>query len=123
MTNKSIVLASASPRRQELLKLITDDFSIKVSEVDERAIEDEYKTVAPRVLAQKLSHAKAQAVYDGLSKEQKQTAIVIGADTSVIIGSEILGKPEDKQVARRMLTMLSGNTHSVITGVSVIGDF
>lgn len=123
-----IILASASPRRKELLGLITKDFEVITAEVDERKIEEEvikseadsdFKTKASD-LTVCLAEAKAKAVYEMLSKEDKEETLVIGADTCVVTDGEILGKPEDEEDARRMLLNLSGMTHSVITGVSII---
>ena len=117
---KKIVLASASPRRKELMSLITSDYVIKTADVDERAIEESLKGKSPEEIAKALASSKANAVFDLLSEEEKASAIVIGADTSVVIGDRILGKPSSKEDARDMLTSLSGNTHSVITGVSLV---
>ena len=115
-----IVLASKSPRRKELLGLITDDFEIITADVDERAIEDELKGTAPKKLAAELAKAKAIAVYDKLGKPEDTVAI--GADTSVIYRDLILGKPVDKEDALNMLTTLSGVKHSVITGVCLVSS-
>ncbi len=123
-----IILASASPRRKELLGLITKDFEVITAEVDERKIEDEVLKAATDVkfklkasdLVECLAEAKAKAVFEMLSKEEKEDVLVIGADTCVVTDDEILGKPADEEDARRMLLNLSGMTHSVITGVSII---
>lgn len=121
MIAMKIILASASPRRKELLGLITKDFGIVTREVDERAVEQQVKQRGgDAVMIQcELSRAKACAVYDGIPAEERGNVVVIGADTAVVCGDEIMGKPEDKEDARRMLTMLSGRTHEVITGVCV----
>lgn len=123
-----IILASASPRRKELLSLITDDFTVSVAAVDEREIEknfikdphnlNENGEVNVSKLAETLALAKAKAVFE-LSDKDKDI-IVIGSDTSVIIDNEILGKPTDKEDAIRMLTQLSGRRHSVVTGVALV---
>lgn len=123
-----IILASASPRRKELLGLITKNFEVITAEVDERKIEDEVLKAETDVkfklkasdLVECLAEAKAKAVYEMLSVEEKEEALVIGADTCVVTDEEILGKPADEEDARRMLLNLSGMTHSVITGVSII---
>ena len=99
--NKRLILASASPRRRELLSIITDDFEIITREID-------------------VAFLKAKAVFDELSEEQKANVLVIGADTSVILDNEIFGKPKDKEEAISMLTRLSGKTHVVATGVALI---
>ncbi|MBR1797530.1 MAG: septum formation protein Maf [Clostridiales bacterium] len=116
-----LILASKSPRRRELLSLITSDFTVMSEEVDERGIEEEVLQDGgdAREVQRELARQKAAAVFDALTDEQKKDAIVIGADTSVVCDGQILGKPEDKNDARRMLRMLSGKTHEVITGVCV----
>ena len=120
--NKRIILASASPRRRELLSLITNDFEIITKEVDERSAEIEMEnngTPAMRV-SEGLALMKAKAVYDGLPEEEKKQVLVIGADTSVILDNEIFGKPKDRKDAVTMLTRLSGRKHVVATGVALI---
>ena len=105
-----LVLASASPRRQELLSLITKDFLVLPANVDESFSNDLPAESVPEMLAVK----KALAV----SKEHPNDT-VIGCDTSVIIDGNILGKPKDDADAFRMLTLLSGKTHKVITGCAI----
>lgn len=118
-----IILASASPRRKEILGNIVEDFEIKVSEVDERAIEEQVlKTTddmveAGRLMTVLLGKAKANAVFE---EEDDQDVTVIGADTCVVTRDEILGKPKDREDARRMLRKLAGQKHYVITGVALI---
>lgn len=101
------------------MSLITSDFVIKTADVDERAIENSLKGQPALEVAKALARAKAKAVFDLCSDEDKKDIAVIGADTSVIIDDRILGKPVDKDDARTMLTDLSGRTHSVVTGVSI----
>lgn len=116
----ALILASASPRRKELMELITSDFEIRTSEVDERALEESLKGLPPERIACELARSKARAVRSSLCTEDD---IVIGADTSVVLGNTILGKPKDRQDALDMLLSLSGKTHEVITGVCLIkGD-
>lgn len=103
-----IILASQSPRRQELLKLITSDFEIKVSNVDE-TLPDK---ITPKEAVMYLSKIKAEPFADG-------DDIVIGADTVVALDGKILGKPKSKENAKEMLRFLSGRTHSVFTGVTL----
>lgn len=105
-----IILASASPRRKELLKNIFDEFEIIPAEVDETLNE----RIKAENAAEYLASKKAGYVADKYPE-----ALVIGSDTTVVIGDTILGKPEDKNDARRMLKLLSGKTHKVITGVNV----
>lgn len=104
-----IILASQSPRRQELLKLITTDFEIKSQNADETLPSG----ISPKEAVMYLSKIKAQP----LSNDED---IVIGADTVVALDGKILGKPSDEQNAREMLRFLSGKTHSVFTGVTLI---
>ncbi len=117
---KHIVLASASPRRKELMGLITKDFEVITSDVDERAIEEMYKHEGARSVALNEARAKAEAVWDTLSDELKDASVVVAADTSVVLGDVIMGKPKDREDAVNMLTNLSGNVHSVVTGVWVL---
>ena len=107
-----VVLASASPRRRELLSNICRDFEVRVSPVDEAAIAARCRSPKSTVLA--LSLAKASAV------PRKEGETVIGADTVVCLGRKILGKPKDEAEAAEMLRALSGRTHKVRTGVTVI---
>lgn len=120
--NKRLILASASPRRRDLLSLITDDFEIVTKEVDERSaeIDMEERGVPALKVSEGLALLKAHAVFDALSEEEKKRVLVIGADTSVILGDEIFGKPKDKDDAVSMLTRLSRETHVVATGVALI---
>ena len=119
--NKRIILASASPRRRELLSLVTDNFEVLTADVDERAAEikmEEDGVPALRV-SEHLAEIKAKAVYDTLTEEEKENSIVIGADTSVILDNIIFGKPADREEAVNILSLLSGHTHVVATGVCV----
>ena len=101
------ILASASPRRKELLSLAVKDFEIIPSKIPE--------IVPDGLEVEKHSEYLARLKANDIAKDFKN-AVVIGADTSVIFGDEILGKPRDREDAKRMLKMLSGNTHKVITG-------
>jgi septum formation protein len=111
-----IYLASQSPRRRELLKSIELDFVVKPSAVDEVIDYD----AAPDALVMDLAGQKAEDVYNTLIKEKVQDFIVIGADTMVILNGRLMGKPIDNDDAKKMLSSLSGNTHSVFTGVRII---
>ena len=106
-----IILASASPRRKELLKKIVRSFRVVIADVDESSI----KAASPLLFARKAAIIKAKAV----AKKHKDS-IVIGADTIVVLGNKILGKPKNKREAIAMLTSLAGRTHKVITGIAVI---
>lgn len=107
---EKIILASASPRRRELISLITDDFEIHTCDVDE-TIED---GTSPEDAVMFLSQKKAKAV-SGIFNGR----IVIGADTVVVCDSKILGKPQNRDNAKEMLRSLSGGTHQVLTGVTI----
>lgn len=107
-----IILASKSPRRKELLSLITTDFEIKSADVDETLPYE----MSPQKSVEYLSRIKAQPFANGEDT-------IIGADTVVCIDNMILGKPKNREDAFRMLRLLSGRYHSVFTGVTVIrGD-
>lgn len=105
------ILASNSPRRKELLGNITE-FTVLSAEADE-SVEP---GLSPDQIVEELAARKAQAVFERLSDSES----VIGADTIVYHKGEVLGKPKDKEDAFRMLKSLSGDTHSVFTGVCVL---
>lgn len=108
----NVVLASKSPRRQELLNGIGVDFTVLTKDVDES-----YPSKLPLLdVAPFLSLKKAKAFADN---ELPENFMVITADTVVIAENEILGKPKDRDDAFRMLELLSGKTHKVVTGVTV----
>ena len=106
MTNPQLVLASASPRRSELLASIGLTFTVDPPDIDETPEPGEI----PRDYVRRLSQLKAAAISGD---------IVIAADTTVVLGDSILGKPTDTADARRILQMLSGSPHEVLTGVTV----
>lgn len=106
-----IILASASPRRRELLAQTGIKFRIVPSDFDEAAV----AVAGPQTLAETLARGKAHDVADRL-----ESGVVIGADTIVVRDGEVLGKPHDDADAARMLTRLSGGWHEVITGVAVV---
>ena len=109
----NIVLASASPRRRELLTMLgVKDFKIIPAAGDEIIEEG----LSPAEVVCALSHAKAEEV----SKKCAASDVIIAADTIVVLDGDILGKPTDKDDAFRMLTLLSGRAHSVFTGVTVM---
>ena len=114
---KQIVLASQSPRRRELLEQLGLEFTIQPSTVEEKVTSED-----PVVVVRKLSRQKAQDVADQMEKEHPgHDMVVLGADTIVVYKGRILGKPADRDDAEKMLHMLQGNTHSVYTGVTLIG--
>lgn len=111
-----IILASASPRRRELLEQIGLDFEVRVSNVEEKAQASE-----PGSMVEELSCQKAEAVMRELMPEELlQDVMVIGADTVVVEGGKILGKPSDAESAERILGGLSGKSHQVYTGVTLL---
>jgi septum formation protein len=149
-----LVLASASPRRQELLKDAGIDFIVRPANIPEIRLPSEI----PKAFAERMAKEKARAVCKGLENPNPSTSsgqalsktakagaaangelkvpisrkprevghpienLVLGADTIVVVGAEILGKPEDAIDAARILRLLSDRTHSVITGVCLVGE-
>ena len=111
MEKNILLLASNSPRRKQLLALGNWNFNIVVSDVDESQLADE----TPKEYVLRLAQAKALAVVEKAHPEN----IIIGSDTAVVDGNEILGKPKDEMDAVRMLKQLRGHTHQVFTGVAV----
>lgn len=105
-----LVLASASPRRKELISIISEEVIISPSSADESYSADTPAESVPEILAVR----KAAEV----SKKYPNDTVV-GCDTCVIIGNEILGKPKNNEDAKRMLSLLSGETHKVITGCAI----
>lgn len=119
---KKIILASASPRRHELLELLGIEHEVIPCKNKEPKIQNnkldskvENKTIEELVL--KLACSKTLCVADMLSKEVKGNSIIIGADTIVVLEKEIIGKPKDKSEAIEMLKKLSGKIHEVYTGL------
>ena len=105
-----LVLASASPRRAELLRVAGFEFEIVPPAVDEQPRPREQ----PRALVQRLAAAKSAAV-----AQRRTESVVLGADTAVVVDNAILGKPVDEADATRMLQLLSGRTHDVLTAISL----
>lgn len=110
-----IILASASPRRQELLKRITENFKIEISNFDESSIE--FKGDINKYVCE-LAQEKAM---DILHKVQEES-IIIGCDTIVFLNGKILGKPKNREVAINMLRDLSGKTHQVYSGIAMVNN-
>lgn len=110
MEKKKIILASASPRRRELLEQAGLVYEVKPSQVDENVIFEKPSLVVEDLAARKAGDV-AKEVRDG---------IVIGADTVVALDDEILGKPKDEEDALRMLSAMQGREHEVYTGVSIV---
>ena len=107
-----VILASASPRRRELLALIFADFRVVPSRFDEDEVPDD---LPPPQHVQHSALMKARDV-----AEQHPGSLIIGSDTIVVVDGAILGKPSDETDAARMLGMLSGRTHQVYSGIAVI---
>jgi nucleoside triphosphate pyrophosphatase len=112
VTAPHLVLASASPRRAELLERVGLGFEVEVPDVDESVLPGE----RPEDYVARVAAAKARTVAD-----RHPTAVVLAADTAVVLDDVPLGKPEDAADARRMLGRLSGRTHRVLTAVHVVG--
>ena len=106
-----IILASASPRRKEILQNTKLKFEIQKSDIEEVILENE----SPERMVVRLAYEKA---YDVAQKNKDK--LVIGADTIVALDNEVLGKPKDKEEAYQMIKKLSNKTHKVITGISLI---
>ena len=109
--DNKVILASASPRRQELIKLIFDSVEILPADCDETLPEG----IGAREAVEYLSRIKNEATAKLTEKEN----LVVSADTVVSVDNEILGKPIDKEDARRMIFLLSGKVHQVYTGVTI----
>lgn len=109
---KKIILASASPRRKELLEQIGLSFQIEPARGEEHIT-----SVIPREVVEELSYQKAMEVAE-LHKEEE--ALILGADTIVVYEDKIMGKPADEEEAKEMLRKLSGKTHCVFTGVTAV---
>jgi septum formation protein len=108
---RTIILASASPRRKELLSLINLKFKVDVSDYEE----DLGLKLKPHDLAKYLSFEKARAVAPNY-----KDAVIIAADTFIVFRGKLLGKPHTEKEALKMLTLLNGKSHSVITGYTVL---
>lgn len=106
-----IVLASASPRRQQLLKELQVSFDVVVSSCDESVIDGE----SPRAMVERLALIKARLV-----ATQRPDAVIIGADTTVAVGNIILGKPESFEDACRIWNLIQNREHKVVTGHAIV---
>lgn len=115
MMRKEIILASASPRRKELLTQIGFTFTVMPSDVEENPV-----STLPQDMVIELSKEKARDIWEKVGADDKADALAISADTVVSIEGEILGKPKDEEDAVRMLSLLSGKEHQVYTGVTMI---
>lgn len=112
--SRPLILASGSPRRKQLLSQLGLTFDVRVSDIDETPLDTE----SPVDYVERLSREKAASV----SSQVESETIVLAADTTVVLEGNILGKPESKEHGVNMLMALSGTSHQVLTGVSVIGS-
>lgn len=108
---KRFIVASGSPRRKELLSFQGFEFEVIPSDADETLFED----IDAKAAVEELSKRKAQSVF-----EKNRDAVVLGCDTVVALDGKILGKPEDKEDAEKMLRTLSGRAHQVFSGVTIM---
>jgi len=117
---KSVVLASASPRRTALLKQMNIAHTIQPADIDESPRLNE----TPLSLVSRLAAEKGQAVKAKLASKQTLTddTVILASDTLIAFNGQSVGKPENKADAKRILTMLSGNTHEVLTAISVLNN-
>ncbi len=115
-----LVLASASPRRKELLSLLVKSFEVLPADIDETPIPDEN----PEQYVIRMAQEKASATIEKYAQQPSfdPSSIFIASDTSVVVDQEILGKPESFDDAKRMLSLLSGRSHQVMTSLCV-ADF
>ena len=113
---EKIILASASPRRREILNAVGIEFEVVKSDADEESVS---KELAPEIYVQELALLKAVDATKKLKEKNRQNMLIISADTVVVSDCKILGKPVDKEDAKRILTSLSGKEHSVITGICI----
>jgi septum formation protein len=109
MSRPPVILASASPRRRELLSLVGIEHEVLPMDIDESYLDGE----TPRQHAERLARGKAESVMEA------NGAVVVGSDTIVVVDDTVLGKPRDRVHAREMLRRLSGRSHTVMTGVAV----
>lgn len=111
----NLILASQSPRRRELLSQLGLEFTIKVADIDETMDAN----LAPEVEVARISQEKAGKI----ALDYDENTVILAADTIVVLGEKVLGKPKDKDQAKAMLTALSGATHQVFTAVTLVkGD-
>ena len=110
-----LILASASPRRRELLTRIGLSFEV----LPTRGEENPHSAI-PEEMVQELSAGKALEIYGSLEEQEKEEAVIIGADTLVAFENRVMGKPQDEKDAFDMLFLLQGKTHQVYTGVTLI---
>ncbi|MDF2961922.1 MAG: septum formation protein Maf [Paenibacillus sp.] len=113
---KKLVLASSSPRRQELIRTLQLPYEIRVSDVNE----DTEPGLTPAEIVEQLSGRKAAAVCEMFKSELPKESIVIGSDTIVVLDGQVLGKPKDSRDAFNMLSALQGRAHQVFSGIACL---
>ncbi len=118
VSTPNVVLASASPRRLELLQMFGVYPDVTPADVDETPLDGE----KPAELVERLSRYKALTVAEGLAPEVAANTLVVAADTVIDIDGVIFGKPTDDEDAAQMLSALSGRSHEVVTGIAVVGS-
>jgi len=114
MHSNMLILASQSPRRQSLLTELGFEFTCQPANIDESVLPNE----RPDAYVERLAREKAQHVANSVSK----TSVVLGSDTAVVFGDDILGKPNDFDDFAKMMNMLSGQKHKVLTAISAVCD-
>ena len=112
---KKYYLASASPRRKELLAAVLPEFEIMPAVSEEKVTNTD-----PAKVVESLSKQKASEIFHKILTDESSDIVVIGADTVVSYKQKILGKPKDKEQARKMISGIQGDEHKVITGVTVL---
>lgn len=130
---ENIILASQSPRRQEILSLGGYEYKVCVSSAEEQIPPEELENLTPQELVEKLARVKAEDVYrrscsknmeastpDNQAADSVEEITVIGADTVVAVDGRVLGKPRTEDEAYEMLSLLEGRTHDVFTGVCIL---
>lgn len=118
---ENIILASQSPRRQEILSLGGYEYKVCVSSAEEQIPPEELENLTPQELVERLARVKAEDVYRrNCNKDTVEEITVIGADTVVAVDGRVLGKPKTEEEAYGMLSMLQGRTHDVFTGVCIL---
>ena len=113
---RPLILASASPRRRQLLALAGWAFTVATADIDETPLTDE----APAEFVSRLSRGKAQAVAARLVQPPAEPPVIVACDTTVVLDNRLLNKPADAAEARAMLTALRDRTHQVLTGLAVL---
>ncbi len=118
---EKIILASQSPRRQEIMSLGGYEYEVCISSAEEQIPPEELENLTPQELVERLARVKAEDVYRrNCNKNSEEEITVIGADTVVAVDGRVLGKPRTEDEAYEMLSMLEGRTHDVFTGVCIL---